>query len=426
MSLGQHLEELRLRVIWCVLVVLAASAAAWGVHLKIMAILVRPHVQAISAFDQNVALNAASYFEGFMAQIKACTIVALVVTSPFLLYQAWAFVAPGLFPHERKWVMKLVVPSLLCFAGGVVFGYFVFIPTVLHYLLVLAGPNVHPVLMISNYLSAFFLLTLAMGLAFQTPIVVACLIRWQIVSVDTLLRHRKVMILVAFIVAAVITPPDPVSQILMALPLIVLYDLGMLAAAPSRRTLWSFSQFTGVIVVLIAGLVCWTDYWPVAHAAALRGQVTLAGGQLAPGPPQPVRRGVQVVAGKGALARISIGGASLYLDGPGTLLVHGSGKVTLQSGDAMAESPDEDQTVSIYAGPATVDVAGAKAEVNAPDTNTTQVAVFSGRVKVHAAGAEQEVSAGREQTYYSGGRPADLSAAEMRWQQLLAPAEGSP
>ncbi len=182
MSLGQHLEELRRRLIYCVLVVLGGAFVACAFRRQIMVVLVRPHVLAMAALDQSVSLNYASYFEGFMAQMKACLIVALVATSPFLLYQLWAFVAPGLFPHERSRVMKLFVPSLLCFAAGVTFGYFVFIPTVLHYLLVLAGPTMHPVLMVSSYLSTFFLLTLAMGVAFQTPVVVACLIRWKIVQ----------------------------------------------------------------------------------------------------------------------------------------------------------------------------------------------------------------------------------------------------
>ena len=419
MSLGQHLEELRRRVIYCVLVVLGATFAACAVRRPIMAVLVRPHVQAMAAFDQDAALNFASYLEGFMAQVKACLIVALVVTSPYLIYQVWAFVAPGLFPHERSKVMKLVVPSLLCFALGVLFGYFVFIPTVLHYLLVLAGPSMHPVLMISSYLSTFFLLTLAMGIAFQTPVVVACLIRWKIVSVHALQRQRKVIILTAFVVAAVITPPDPVSQLLMALPLIVLYDLGVLVAAPSRSSLRSFGQFTGIIVALVAGLTLWANYWPVAHATALRGQATLAGRGMSVGQPVPVRRGVQCVVQDNGLVRVTFGGASLYLAGPGALRVHGSGKVTLQRGTAMAESPARDDEVAVYAGPATATVAGARAEIDAPDADTTRVAVFSGQVEVRSAGVQQRVRAGREQTFYGGGRPADLTDAERRWQDLI-------
>lgn len=420
MSLGQHLEELRRRVIYCVLVVIGAAIVAWIVRAPIMAILVRPHALAMAAFDRDATLNFASYLEPVMAQMKACMIVALVVTAPFLIYQTWAFVAPGLFPHERSKVMKLVVPSLLCFAAGVLFGYFVFIPTVFHYLLVLAGPGTQPVLMIGSYLSTFFLLTFAMGVAFQTPVVVACLIRWGIVSAQALQRQRKVMILTAFVVAAVITPPDPVSQVLMALPLIVLYDLGVLVAAPSRSTLKSFGQFTGVIAALLVGIALWANYWPVAHATALRGQATLAGQGMSVGVSVPVRRGVQCVVQENGLVRVSLGGASLYLAGPGSLLVHGSGKVTLQRGDAMAESPGKGQGVAVYAGPATATVAGARAEVDAPDADTTRVAVFAGEVKIRSGGAEEQVKAGRQQTFYSGGRPTDLSGAEKRWQDLVS------
>jgi sec-independent protein translocase protein TatC len=426
MSLGQHLEELRVRVIYCILAVVGAAIVTWAVRWQIMAIIVRPHVLAMSAFNHNVELHYLSYLEPLMAQVKACTIAALIVTAPFLLYQAWAFVAPGLFPNERRWVLKLVVPSLLCFVAGATFGYFVFMPTVFHYLLVLAGPSTQPDLMIGSYLSLFFALTFAMGIAFQTPIVVACLIRWKIVRVETLQRQRKVMILVAFIVAAVITPPDPVSQILMALPLIVLFDLGMLAAAPSRATLKSFSQFTGIVIALGLGLMVYVNYWPVAHATALRGGATLAGKGMSVGLPQSVRRGERCVAGPKGLVKISFGSATLYLAGPGTLLVHGPGKVTLQRGDVMAESPSKKARITLYAGPAVVDVSAAQAEVEAPDAGSARVAVFSGRVKVESGGAQQQIEAGREQTFYSGGRPADLSSAEKHWQDLLGPPAASP
>ncbi len=110
MSLGQHLEELRRRLIYCALSCWGRPSSRAPCAVQIMAILVRPHVLAMAAFDQDVSLNFASYLEGFMAQMKACLIVALVVTSPFLIYQVWAFVAPGLFPHERSKVMKLFIP----------------------------------------------------------------------------------------------------------------------------------------------------------------------------------------------------------------------------------------------------------------------------------------------------------------------------
>ncbi len=112
--------------------------------------------------------------------------------------------------------------------------------------------------------------------------------------------------------------------------------------------------------------------------------------------------------------------------GPGALRVHGSGKVTLQKGDAMAESPAKGDAVAVYAGPATATVAGARAEVDAADPDTTRVAVFSGQVKVQSGGAEQEIKAGREQTFYTGGRPADLTDAEKRWQGLVGGTGSSP
>lgn len=444
MSLGQHLDELRKRIIYCIVAVLVASIASWEVRDQVLAVMERPHVLAMSAIGQDATLKYQTYMEPVLVQIKVTLIAALVVTAPFLIYQFWAFLAPGLFPHERRKIGKIFWASAACFVAGISFGYFVFIPTAFHFLLVLAGPGLQPVLMLSSYISLFFMLTFAMGMAFQTPIVVACLIRWNIVKVETLQRHRKAMILVAFIVAGIITPTvDPVSQIITAVPLIVLYDLGALVAAPSRSTVWSFCQFTGVIVVLLAAVVAYVHLWPVAHATALTGQAQLAGKEVQAGQTVPLRRGALCATGEGSVVKVSFESASflgmltssgpdsavLYLSGPGRLLVHGGDKVTLLEGDSLVTSPSKDADLLVMAGPAAVTVAEARAEIAVPEPDTARVSTFAGLVKADVAGAEREVKAGHQQTFYQGGEPADLSDAEKRWQALVgggAAGAGSP
>jgi len=425
MSLGEHLEELRLRLIRCIVAVVVAAAASWTVRGWVMAALMRPHVLAMAAFDRDATLKFASYLEPVVAQVKACLIVALVVTAPVLIYQAWAFVAPGLFPHERNRVLKLFGASLVCFVAGVAFGYFLFIPIVFRYLLTLAGPATEPVLMIGKYLSTFFLLTFALGVAFQTPVVIAYLIRWKVLDVATLQRQRKIVILVAFIIAAVITPPDPLTQIMMAVTLVVLYDLGGLVAAPGWATLRSFSQFTGIIVAVLGAFLIYVNYWPVARATALRGQVQVAARTIDVGRTVRVRRGVQCVSGENSLLRIEFGskGAAFYLAGAGSLRVHGPGKVSVQKGVALAASPRRDANLEVFAGPATLTVAGARAEVGVPDADTAIVTVFVGEVTARVEGTERQVKAGRTQTFYRGGEPADVSEAQERWRDLIGSLE---
>ena len=439
MSLGQHLDELRRRLIRCIIAVVVASIVSWELRDQVMAVVERPHVLAMTAVGQDVTLKYFGYMENVLVQIKVTLIAALIVTAPYLIYQIWAFLAPGLFPNERRKVAKIFLACTVCFVAGVSFGYFVFIPTAFQYLLMLAGPSMQPWFQLSTYVSLFFMMTLAMGIAFQTPVVVYCLIRWKIVSVETLQRHRKAMILIAFIAAGIITPTvDPVNQTITAVPLIVLYDLGALAAAPSRSTLWNFCQFTGIIFVLMAGVLSYVCLWPVAHATPVKGQAQVASRDVGANQTVPVRRGALVTAGEGDVVKVSFESASffgmltyggpnspsLYISGPGSLLVHGSDKVTLLKGDSMISSPNKDADLLVMAGPAAVTVADARAEIAVPDADTVTVSAFAGSVKAQVAGAEREVRAGRRQTFYQGGEPADLTDAKKRWQDLVGGAPG--
>lgn len=422
MPLGAHLEELRSRLIKCLMILAGTFILCWVFRERLMTVLTRPHVSAMRAFELETSLKFRSYLEPVVAQLKACVVVALVLTAPVLIYQIWAFVAPGLFRHERYRTLKLGAACLLCFASGVCFGYFLFVPVALRYLLGLSGADTEPVLMIGSYLSMFFLLTFALGVAFQTPVVIYYLIRWGVLNAESLQKNRKVVILAAFVIAAVLTPPDPLTQAMMAVTLIVLYDLGGLLAAPSRATVKSFFKFTGAVVLVAGVFAGWYAFWPVAEVSALQGVVEAGKRQLSAGQAAKLPRGVVCRTGTDATARIAFGregGPEVYLAGGGRLHIHGPRSISLYDGHSLVASPDAGTGLTVHTAPATVTVAGARAELSCPDDDTLVVGVFEGQVLVKIGGETKRITAGQTATFRKGGEAADLSGAQRRWRELL-------
>ena len=422
MSLGEHLDELRVRVIRCLLVVAGAFMLCWFLRDRLRVIVLRPHVRAMQALDLDTVLNFSSHFETLVAQIKACGLIAAVLASPVILYQIWAFVAPGLFPHERRRSMRLAVACMVCLAAGIVFGYFVFVPTALRYLVSLSGGWAKPVLMISSYLSLLFLLTLALAVAFQTPVIIYYLVRWGVVTPAALRRHRKGVILGAFVVGAFFTPPDPVTQIMMALTLIILYDLGGLVAAPTWSSFRSFFGFTGGILLAGLAFAGWFHFSPVGRVEAVRGAVFVGGRSVAGPGDVGVRRGEVCRTGADGLARVRLGGADgpvIYLTAQGRLQVHGPADLSLYAGRCLLDCKGEEREVSVRSAPGTALAVGARAEFLVPDSDTVTVTVFSGVVRVSAGGQDRRIAAGQSATFRRGGEPADLTAAEQRWQALI-------
>lgn len=425
MSLGAHLEELRARLMKCLVALAGAFILCWVFRVQLMVILMRPHVSAMRVFELDATLKFRSYLEPIMAQLKACIVVALVITAPIIIYQTWAFVAPGLFPHERHKTVKLGAACVACFAGGVLFGYFLFVPLALRYLLSLSGPAMEPVLMIDSYLSLFFLLTFGLGVAFQTPVVVFCLIRWGVLDVQSLQKNRKAVILAAFVLGAILTPgPDPVTQIMMAVTLMVLYDLGGLFAAPSAGTVKGFLKFTGTVAVLGAGLVSWRAFWPVAEASVLKGAVTVGDSPVEAGRPAKVRRGAVCRTGKNSAARIAFGRKrvrEVFLAEDGRLQVNGPQSVLLLGGESLVVIPLGSAEITVHSAPATVIVAGARAQLSSPRPSTLTVTVFDGEVDVKSGGQSRRIAAGETATFQTGGEPVDASEAERRWHDLIKP-----
>ena len=184
----------------------------------------------VASLPQGTTLIATNVISPFLVPLKITLMAAFLMALPIVLYQVWAFVAPGLYNHEKRLVLPLVVSSTLLFFGGVAFCYFFVFRKVFAFIQSFAPKSITAAPDIEAYLSFVMTMFIAFGAAFEVPIVVVVLARMGIVSVEKLRAFRGYFVVVAFIVAAVITPPDVVSQLALAIPMCLLYEVGIFAA----------------------------------------------------------------------------------------------------------------------------------------------------------------------------------------------------
>ncbi len=184
----------------------------------------------MSALPEGTKMIATGVVTPFLVPIKVAMMVAFVITLPYMLYQAWSFIAPGLYLHEKRLVLPLVVASTILFVIGIVFCYVFVFNTVFHFIHQIAPKSISVAPDIENYLNFVLTMFLAFGLTFETPIVVVMLTRMGIVTLEQLRNIRPYFIVIAFVIAAVVTPPDVVSQLLLAIPMCLLYEVGLFAA----------------------------------------------------------------------------------------------------------------------------------------------------------------------------------------------------
>jgi sec-independent protein translocase protein TatC len=225
LPLTAHLQELRKRLILSFIAVGAGFVFCYAFAESIFDILAAPLIKMMPAGGSLIFVSVA---EAFFTYMKVAFIAGLILTSPFVLYQIWAFVAPGLYRHEKRYVVPFVLAGSFFFALGILFGYFVALPVGFRFLLGYATDFIKPMPSMKEYLSFSIKFLLAFGLVFEFPVVLVLLARIGVVDAKTLARQRKYAILLIFIFAAVMTPPDLISQVLMALPLVGLYELSIL------------------------------------------------------------------------------------------------------------------------------------------------------------------------------------------------------
>ncbi|MEO8082135.1 MAG: twin-arginine translocase subunit TatC [Caldimonas sp.] len=224
-----HLVELRDRLIRALVAVGIGFAVLsfWPGPAGLYDLLAAPLVEHLPKGSTMIATNVIS---PFLVPLKITLMAAFMLALPVVLYQLWAFVAPGLYAHEKKLVMPLVISSTLLFFGGVAFCYFIVFGKVFTFIQSFAPKSITAAPDIEAYLSFVLTMFIAFGSAFEVPIAVIVLARVGIVSIEKLKAFRAYFIVLAFIIAAVLTPPDVVSQLALAIPMIILYEVGIWAA----------------------------------------------------------------------------------------------------------------------------------------------------------------------------------------------------
>jgi sec-independent protein translocase protein TatC len=225
-----HLVELRNRLVKAsiaVLVVFVVLFLIWPGPAAIYDFLARPMMDSLPVGAKMIATGITT---PFLIPMKLTLLVALVLALPWVLYQVWAFIAPGLYAHEKKLVAPLVVSSSLLFIAGVAFSYFLVFGKVFKFINEFSPKSITVAPDIENYFDFVMTMCLAFGVTFEVPIVVVVLVRMGLVTVEKLKSIRPYVIVGAFVIAAVVTPPDVMSQLFLAVPLCLLFEVGLLVA----------------------------------------------------------------------------------------------------------------------------------------------------------------------------------------------------
>jgi sec-independent protein translocase protein TatC len=234
-SFMSHLIELRTRLVRSIVAVLVATIALVPFAKDIYAVLAAPLLHAL---PKGATMIATDVTGTFLVPLKVTLMAGILVVLPYVLWQAWAFVAPGLYQHEKKLALPVIVSSMIFFVIGMSFAYFVVFPIAFGFFAGYAPVGVQMMTDIDKYLSFVLTMFIAFGVTFEVPVVVIVLVRLGMVSIEKLRSIRPYVVVGAFVLGAIFTPPDVISQLLLAVPLWLLYELGIVAARfwqPSQK-----------------------------------------------------------------------------------------------------------------------------------------------------------------------------------------------
>ena len=227
-----HLIELRNRLLRIVIGFIVVFIAFFPFANKIYALLAAPLLSKLPAGGQMIATAVTT---PFFVPMKVAMMAAFIVSLPHTMYQVWAFVAPGLYAHEKKFMVPMIIASSSLFLAGMAFAYFVVFPVVFGFIVGTAPQGVAVMTDIGNYLDFVLTLFFAFGLAFQVPIAVVMTVRFGWLTVAQLKEARGYVVVAAFVIGAIFTPPDIISQFMLAMPIWLLFELGLIVAAVTKQ-----------------------------------------------------------------------------------------------------------------------------------------------------------------------------------------------
>lgn len=219
-----HLIELRKRLVNSVVALLIVFVCLFPWAADLYSMLAQPLLAKLPEGGHMIATDVTT---PFFVPMKVALMSAFLISLPYILFQVWSFVAPGLYSHEKRWIVPLVIASMILFLSGMAFAYFAVFPMVFGFITAAAPEGVAVMTDIDKYLSFVLSMFLAFGLTFQVPVAVVAMVKMRFVSVAKLREVRRYVIVGAFIVAAIMTPPDVVSQFMLAIPLWLLYEAGI-------------------------------------------------------------------------------------------------------------------------------------------------------------------------------------------------------
>ncbi len=389
----------------------------------------RPHKFAMEKVGLSTELQVLSYQEGFYAYMKLCFITSVFLAYPFVIYQIWQFVSAGLYKKEQRYVLLFLPVSYAAFVVGGLFGYFLLIPFGLQFLIGILGPGIQPIITMKDYVSFVFMLTVALGLVFQLPLVMLLLSKIRFITPDKFIAWRKYAILVIFIIAAIVTPPDPFTQSMTAIPMIVLYELGILIARPTKKGFFILGAIVGGgILLLLMFYFYFTHKGGEVNLLDTRGEVQF----LHPEGQEwekvanhtRFRNGVTLKTGsEGSIALSTRKGIDIGMDANTEVHIVDSLKLRMKSGQILISVKGLKTPLEIDTPNGRIRTERGTLNIVAKDFITIVTAVKGDAVLV-TEGEEKKLLEGRQHKMSIGGEPVDIGAI-INWSEgVISKSEG--
>ncbi len=418
LPISEHLEELRSRIINSIIVVVVLFFISWFYKLRILDIIKKPHSITMESLGLSQSLQVLSYQEGFYAYIKLCLMTAVFLAYPVILYQIWKFVEAGLYKKERRYVRIFAPISFIAFILGVLFGYFFLIPFGLQFLIKVLGGGIQPIITMSQYISLVTMLTLALGVVFQLPLIMLFVSRIGMLKAEDFIKWRMYAILIIFILAAVITPPDPFTQVMTALPMIILYEIGILTIRPTKKAVTQFSILLGSGILLIYIVLLIFTLPTKADFLNSTGVVKMLPDSVTNWQPlsseSKIHNGTSLRTGKGSKASFLLkDGTYVIMDVNTEIKFVKNRKLDLLNGQILLSIKADEKPFMIAANNNVITSNDGNVDIRI-SKHMVFVTVTEGEAIVVANGEKKKVFEGRQLKLVTGGEPANIDKV-LKW-----------